>query len=292
MTVDVRPAELAGRWYPGDPAACRAFLDETGPPDTDVPPVLEGSLLGGLAPHAGWMFSGAIAATLYRALSRDRPDRTIVVLGAVHRARLRRAAVADHRAWETPLGELPVDAELAAEIGALDPDLVTTDREAHGAGENSIELQTGLLRGLLPDARFVPVLVPPSAAAVPFGAALGRLLAARDRPAAVVASTDLTHYGYGGWAPAGVGEQAVRWVKDVNDRRFLDLVVGLRADEILAEADAHRNACGAGATAAAVRAVREMGAREGVLLAQTTSHDVDPSGGADRFVGYAAVVFR
>ena len=77
---------------------------------------------------------------------------------------------------------------LAAEIAALGEDLVETDADAHPAGENSIELQTGLVRGLLPEARIVPIMVPPAAVAVRFGTALGRLLAlgeglrGQDRP--------------------------------------------------------------------------------------------------------------
>ncbi len=250
MTVGLRSAALAGQWYPGDRAGCEAFLDAVlaSPP----PPPLEGPLLGGVVPHAGWVFSGAIASTVYRALARDRADRTVVVLGAVHRVPLTRAAIAPDCAWDTPLGEIAVDMDLAAEIAAIGPDLVEREGAAHPAGENSIELQTGLIRGLWPEARIVPILVPPSSRAVPFGTALGRILAAREQPAVVVASTDLTHYGYGGWSPAGSGESAVRWVKEENDRRFLDLVLGLDAEALVPEADARRSACGAGATAAAV----------------------------------------
>jgi AmmeMemoRadiSam system protein B len=250
-------------------------------------------LLGGVVPHAGWTFSGETAAAVYRTLREAEAPRTLIVLGAVHRRPIRLPAVSTDDAWETPLGPLPVDTDLAGDIVVACPGLVEADAEAHAAGENSIELQTALIRGILPDARFVPIMVAPDEHAVPFGIALGRRLADLDGGVPVVASTDLTHYG-GPWGMTshGTGAEAARWVRDVNDRGFLDLVLRLEAEEIGPEADRHANACGAGAVAAAVAAVREMGAREGVLLHQTTSYDVLPEGGGDRIVGYAGVVFR
>jgi AmmeMemoRadiSam system protein B len=289
--VTPRPAALAGTWYPSDESACRDAVASLlrRAPTADV----DGPLLGGVVPHAGWDFSGPTAAAVYRALRDDHAIETIVVLGAVHRHRVDAAAVWTGDAWETPLGLLPVNVHLArAVLDAAGPSARADDR-AHVAGENSIELQTALLRGILPQARFLPVMVPPSGeTAVRFGRALA--VACRDvaDDVVVVASTDLTHYGYGGWSPAGTGAKALRWVREENDRRFLDLVTSLDAEAIVPEAATNLNACGAGATAAAVAAVREMGAAEGILLQYTTSHDVLPDYGDDRFVGYAGVVFR
>jgi AmmeMemoRadiSam system protein B len=287
----MRDAALAGTgWYPGDRADCEREVERllAEAPRVDV----EGPLIGGVVPHAGWSFSGPTAATVFRALSEAGPWDAIVVLGAVHRARREWAAVSTEDAWETPLGPLAIAGALRAEILDLGPELVAADESAHPPGENSIELQTALIRALLPGLPFLPVTVPPGSVAVPFGRALGRALAARDGRVAVVASTDLTHYGYGGWSPAGRGPEAVRWVREVNDRRFLDLVRELRAEAIVPEAHERLNACGAGAVAAAVAAARETGAREGIVLHQTTSAEVRPGLGDDSFVGYAGVVFR
>ena len=76
-----------------------------------------------------------------------------------------------------------------------------------------------------------------------------------------------------------------------NDRRLLDLVTAMRAADIVPEAQAHHNACGAGAIAAAIAFAQEMGAQEGLLLHYTTSHDVLPTGRPSDLVGYGAVVF-
>jgi AmmeMemoRadiSam system protein B len=286
-----RAAALAGTgWYPSGRAECLAAIEDL----LDRAPVatVTGTMLGAVVPHAGWSFSGPTAAAGLRALSTEGAGRPLIVLGAVHRMPVDLPALGESDAWETPLGPLAVHAELSRAIAGLGDDLVRVDRDAHPPGENSIELQTPLIRALLPDASFVPVTVPPTSAAVPFGAALGRMLRESRLDAAVVASTDLTHYGYGGWSPAGTGREAVRWVREENDRRLLDRVIRLDAEGIVPEARERQSACGAGAVAAAVAAVREMGASEGVLLHQTTSYDVVPDFGADRFVGYAAVAFR
>jgi len=287
--VSVRAAALAGQWYPGDRDGCRAFLERA--LAAPLPDPVPGPLVGGVVPHAGWVYSGEVAALVFRVLAAENARRTVVLLGAVHRVGLDRPAISGDEAWATPLGELPVDTALGGEIRSRLPDLVNVDSGAHPAGENSIELQAPLIRGLMPEARFLPIMVPPNREAATFGIALGAALAEIGSTAVVVASTDLTHYGYGGWQPAGAGPGALDWVRDENDRRFLELVVDLSAEHIVAEAEANRNACGAGATAAAAGAARSLGARRGHVLAQTTSEEVRPTGSYDHFVGYGGVVF-
>ena len=83
---------------------------------------------------------------------------------------------------------------------------------------------------------------------------------------------------------------ALEWVR-ANDERVINLILALRAEEIVAETTAHRNACGGGAVAGTVAAARTMGAEKGYLLEYTTSHHVMPRGPATDFVGYAAVAF-
>ena len=113
---------------------------------------------------------------------------------------------------------------------------------------------------------------------------------ARMQP--IVGTTDLTHYGraYYGFAPAGAGERALEWAR-ANDEQVLDLILAMRAEDIVAEAAAHHNACGGGAIAGTIAAARALGAEKGYLLEYTTSHDVMPRGPATDFVGYAAIVF-
>jgi AmmeMemoRadiSam system protein B len=107
-----------------------------------------------------------------------------------------------------------------------------------------------------------------------------------------VGSTDLTHYGPSyGMTSHGTGPDGIAWARDVNDRRIIDLMVNLEADHVVPEAVEHYNACGAGAIAATMAAVKRLGATKGILLAHTTSADVMPSRDSHDAVGYAGVVF-
>jgi hypothetical protein len=105
----------------------------------------------------------------------------------------------------------------------------------------------------------------------------------------VLGSTDLTHYGYNyGYAPKGVGKAAVDWVKNENDRRLVDLILRMDAEEVIRESLTNHNACCSGAVAAAIAAAKKLGARQAQKLFYATSYDVRPD---NSFVGYVGVVF-
>jgi len=103
-------------------------------------------------------------------------------------------------------------------------------------------------------------------------------------------STDLTHYGPNyGWAPKGFGAEAVKWVKEVNDKRFVDLALKLDAAGMLKAAAQDQSACSAGGAVAAVAAAKKEGATKAILTDYYTSYDVMPG---DSFVGYAGIVLE
>jgi hypothetical protein len=249
-----------------------------------------GAVRGGIAPHAGWAYSGFTACALYNLLRAQPALETIVIFGAVHTWGVDRPALYGTGAWRTPLGDVRIDEELARAVVAEPTAGVVDDPEAH-AEEHSIEVQLPFIRYLFPEARILPVSVPPWAGAPQVGSEIARIARRIGRRAVSLGSTDLTHYGPNyGMAPAGSGAPALAWTHD-NDRRVLDLIVVLRLDEIVAEARAHHNSCGAGAVAAAAAFAVELGATEGALLHYTTSYEVRPTGRATDMVGYGAVAF-
>ena len=257
-----------------------------------TPPPLPSPVRAAVVPHAGWFFSGRVAARVFETIRQANPAlEVLVLLGAVHRWRVRGASVDPSGAWQTPLGDLPVDASLAARLLSALPDLLRADPAAHDV-EHAIEVQCPLIRALFPDARVVPVAVPPAESAATLGEQLGALLA--DEPAgrvAVVASTDLTHYGERyGFSPAGAGPEARAWMRE-NDQRLIDMAAALRADTIVDETRARSNACGAGALAAAVAAARAQGVTAGRVIEYTTSYDVLPEPVFRMAVGYVGMVF-
>ncbi len=283
-TARVRPAAFAGRFYPGVAQACEAMLDCLRP--QELPP----TSVGGLVPHAGWIYSGRTAALTIASLARSEPE-TVVIFGAVHVLDRNEASLFDAGEWETPVGKLVVDEELARAVARCRR--VRIDPGVH-SGEHSIEVELPLIRGFLGNVRILPLMVRPG----PHAAEIGRwvALAAQDlgRRVGFLASTDLTHYGPAfGFEPAGRGEAGIRWAKEVNDRRFLRVVEQFDSDGVVPEASVNRNACGAGAVAATLAALREYTGMRPVELQHTCSAEVERSSGERPLnsVGYASVVF-
>src|SRR5512139_1642623 len=141
----VRPAALAGAWYPGDAAELGSYLDRT----LDAAPAWSapgGERLGALiAPHAGYAYSGATAAAGYRALRGQAFDR-VILLGPSHHGAFRGAAIADVDAYATPLGEVPIDAAAVTRLRASS--LVGTGPDGPDR-EHSLEIQLPFLQRAL-----------------------------------------------------------------------------------------------------------------------------------------------
>lgn len=284
----VRKSFVAGQFYPGSERACIEDIRKYAKAPESIKG--RGSIRAGIVPHAGWMFSGPTAGKVFAAIADDNTPSTFIVFGAVHRYMGGTPVMMAEGEWETPLGGIEIDTDVAGKIlDNIDTGIVA-GMDAH-EGEHSIEVQAPFIRRLFPEAKIVPVLVPPAGEAAALGDSIGGLFADRDEIVAI-GSTDLTHYGpeYG-FAPKGTGEDALAWVKEVNDRRIIDLMTAMKAEDIVPEAARHHNSCGAGAIAAAVSFARACGKDSGMLVEYTTSHDVLPRGKPTMFVGYAGVVF-
>ena len=283
--TDRRPMACRA-FYPGDcERALEEFLGVRSSP-ADCP----ASLHAAVVPHAGWRYSGAVAADALATLAERSSPSTILLFGAYHRPVTSRSVVDSSAAWETPLGDLAVDRELAARIAKDLDDLVEENRAPHAA-EHSLEVEAPMIRHLFPGAAIVPVLVLPQADPARLGAEVARLIDRERTDAVAVASTDLTHYGDRfHFAPVGYGARAHRWMR-ANDAQILALVRRLDAEAIPAEAESHCNACGPGALAAAVAFARARRARRGIVLARTDSHEVTGQGQPfTSAVGYAGAV--
>jgi MEMO1 family protein len=274
----------ASQFYPADCGrAAEALLRGF------VPPPEPARIVAGIVPHAGWQYSGAVAAKVFASVRAQRQPATFVILGAVHRWAGINGVYA-RGAWITPLGPVSIDEDLAAQILEQTPGWTVDDPNSH-SGEHSIEVEVPLIKHLFPNARIVPIAVNPDSRAIPLGQQIGRILKKQGADAVVIGSSDLTHYGdVYGFTPAGFGAQAHPWMEN-NDERILRLVEAMSDSEITEEAHRRRNACGAGAIAATIAAARVLGAERGQVIEHTTSHDVIPEGEFRMAVGYAAVLF-
>ncbi|MBS1201465.1 MAG: hypothetical protein H6R27_2143, partial [Proteobacteria bacterium] len=187
----VRPAVLAGAWYPGEAAELGSYLDRT----LDAAPAWSapgGERLGALiAPHAAYAYSGAAAAAGYRALRGQAFDR-VILLGPSHHGAFRGAAIADVDAYATPLGEVPIDAAAVTRLRASS--LVGAGPDGPDR-EHSLEIQLPFLqRALAPGWRLVPILVG-RLEAEDYAVLTDAIRPLLDGRTLVVVSTDFTHYG-------------------------------------------------------------------------------------------------
>lgn len=294
----IRSPIAAGRFYEASTQDCLAYLQQMMPkqlPEPVTELVRAVRILGGVVPHAGWTFSGEVASKVFWTIQKCQKVDTFVIFGAIHIMHTPVALLYNEGQWETPLGHIDIDEDLGRQILHAAGDWMRVDCVGHNS-EHSIEVEVPIIQHLFPSAKIVPIMTPPAAGAVQMGRAVAEVVETSKKEIVCIASTDLTHYGPSyGYTPMGAGGKAVQWAKDQNDRYFIDLILSLQADQLVETAQMYQNACGAGAVAATVAAVKDLGATEGVLLEHATSAEIM----AEKFhqdsldsVGYAAIILR
>ena len=272
----IRPAAVAGTWYPGTAAALTVDVDTYLGLASAAP---GGRLQAIIAPHAGIMFSGPVAAYAYSAAAQQEFD-VAVLIGPSHFAAFEGAALWPDGAFESPLGSAHVDVP-GAQALAESP-IVHTLRSAHHR-EHSLEMQLPFLRRVQPSLPIVPVLMGFQNRATIEGLAGAVARAFAGRRALLVASTDLSHY-FDAETAATLDARVQRCVNDFDPDALLDLF------EQYPEHERGRYvACGGGAAITVMKAARALGATDGRVLHYAHSGQV--SGDYDGVVGYMAAAF-
>ncbi len=280
--MEVRRRALPPGWYPASGAECRREIE--GFLRTAAPKKPEGlaRVRGGLVPHAGWFYSGRLAACAFAAAAPEKPE-VVILFGGHLDQDPPRLLLED--AWETPLGEVALARELAEELARRLP----SKREPAGA-DNTIEIHLPMLKFFFPQAKLLLARAPHLGSAIGLGEEAARLCQERSLSCVTFGSTDLTHYGPDyGFMPVGSGPEATEWVRRVNDARFIEAALALDGAALLRLGPGEGSACSAGAAAAAVSGAKFLGAERGHLLGSYLSADVMAY--AESFVGYAAIAF-
>ncbi|MGD8896897.1 MAG: AmmeMemoRadiSam system protein B [Acidobacteriota bacterium] len=269
MIATVRTAAVAGSWYPGTARAITAEVDRylEGAGEVSAP----GRLIALVSPHAGLRYSGPVAACGY-GLLRDRSPLTVVLVGPSHREAFAGVAVHAHGAWETPLGQAPIDESLAEALLEAGSGLFE-DAVVHRE-EHSLEMQMPFLQRLVPELRVVPAMMGTQSRREvdALAVALSRALADRE-DVVMVASSDLSHF-----HPADVANR--------EDAVVVEQVSQFDAEALMDRIEGHHNvACGGGPVVAVMKAARALGADRATVLRYADSGDV-AEGDKDRVVGY------
>jgi AmmeMemoRadiSam system protein B len=279
----IRRPTQAGAFYEGDAEALKAqiencFLQGFGPKKL---PIVNKSgqrrVIGLVCPHAGYMYSGSVAANAYYELARDGKPDIVVVLGPNHTGYGSALAVMNEGFWRTPLGDVEVDGETANQL-VRETRLVDVDDVAHRF-EHSIEVQLPFLQYLYGSAwKLVPICfqMQDLGSAVEVGNALVEVLA--DKNAVIIASSDMTHYEPQRNASAK-DLAALKAVEAMDEKRFYSII---EAQNV--------TACGYGPISAVIASAKGLGAKEAKLLCYKSSGDV--TGDYSSVVGYAAVSFK
>jgi len=270
----VRPAAVAGSWYPAQRAVLEREVDgylaaATDPPDGEVTAII--------GPHAGLMYSGPVAAYAYRAV-RGREYDVAVLVGPSHLVGFEGVALVDRGAFEMPLGLVSIDEPTAAALEAGSP-TVHTHPAVHER-EHSLEMHLPFFKRVLPETPFVPALMGYQTTDTILAFADALVSALEGRRALMIASTDLSHY---------LGSEAARR----HDTRVAEYVGRLDPAGLLAEFEQYPEhergryvACGGGPAIAVMLAARALGATGGRVLHYAHSGDV--SGDHSAVVGYLA----
>ena len=272
----IRQPAVAGQFYPSDPAklglAIRQFLD-------DSPTIPMEDPLAVIVPHAGYIYSGQICADAFRQVMNRRYD-VFVILGVNHTTGgFRGISLADYESFRTPLGDIPIDETVTAELLAKCTDCVR-NREVH-LKEHSIEVQLPFIQVLFPDAKIVPVIIhpPDPDLCARFGKILAGVL--KDKKALIVISSDLSHYPDSAEA-FKTDQETLEAISSLDPQNIVSVMHNLNAPNL------DTRACGEAGILSGITAARLLGATHAVVAGYANSGDI-AIGDRTRAVGYGAV---
>jgi len=283
-----RKSIVAGSFYDADKESLsqqikHCFLHEIGPqrlPEHGKNIQNERNIKGVISPHAGFIFSGPIAAYHFLRLSYEKTPQTIIIIGPNHRGLGKEIAIMSAGYWETPLGNIEIDEQMAKNIINYDnKHLIKEDEQAH-AFEHSIEVQLPFLQFIYPKNQFkiIPICVSNQQLVKMKYLADTIFQATKEKSCLLIASSDFTHYENQESAKRKDTE-AIDKIINMDSKLFYDTISRKGA-----------SICGPGPIAIVIEVCKKLGINKGKLLKYATSGDV--SGMNEQVVGYASIIFQ
>jgi len=281
--LEIRKPAVAGSFYDGDSKSLNiqienCFLHKIGPGEIPLTnPKRKSNIIGLVSPHAGYIYSGPVAANgFYKIALYGKPD-TIIILGPNHRGFGEDVSIMAEGKWETPLGELEIDTEIAEDI-LKNSKIIKNDKKAHQY-EHSIEVQLPFIQYIFgKDIKFVPICMTRQDIDTDIEIAKSICSSVVDKNILIIASSDFTHYEPQEYAE-NVDKQAINAILEFNPKKLYDMIY-------------HQNLtmCGPGPITVMLIVCETLGAKKAELLKYATSGDV--SGMYDQVVGYASIIIR
>jgi len=281
--LNLRKPAVAGSFYAGDSKSLNmqienCFLHKIGP--GEIPLVntkKENNIIGLVSPHAGYIYSGPVAANGFYQIALDGKPDTIIILGPNHRGFGEDISIMVEGKWKTPLGELEIDTDIAEKI-LKNSKIIKNDKKAHQY-EHSIEVQLPFIQYIFgKNIKFVPICMTRQDINTDIEIAQSICSSVVDKNILIIASSDFTHYEPQEYAE-NVDKQAINAIIEFNPKKLYDMIY-------------HQNLtmCGPGPITVMLIVCETLGAKKAELLKYATSGDV--SGMFNQVVGYASIIIR
>ena len=287
----IRKASVAGQFYEGDKrdleqSIRKCFLDERGP--GALPKISPGKngIKGVVVPHAGYIYSGAVAAHSYYYLANSGFADTFIILGPNHTGYGSGVSLMTEGLWETPLGIVPINEPLAKQ---LSKDIIDKDESAHRY-EHSIEVQLPFLQFSAGNKKFdfVPICMAMQdfQTSEEVGNIIADAIKKSKKEIAIVASSDFSHAGFNYMSMPPAGMRVDKYAEK-QDKLAMDQIIKMNPKGLIETVEKNNiTMCGYGPVAAMLTASKLLGAKQVELLKYGTSYEVQPSSSC---VGYGAL---
>jgi AmmeMemoRadiSam system protein B len=279
--LNLRRPAVAGSFYAGDSKSLNiqienCFLHKIGPGELPlVNPKKENNIIGLISPHAGYIYSGPVAANGFYKIALDGKPDTIIILGPNHRGFGEDVSIMAEGKWKTPLGELEIDKEMAEDI-LKNSKIIKNDKKAHQY-EHSIEVQLPFIQYIFgKDIKFVPICMTRQDIDTDIEIAKSICSSVVDKNILIIASSDFTHYESQEYAE-NVDKQAINAILESNPKKLYDIIYRQNL-----------TMCGPGPITVMLIVCETLGAKKFELLKYATSGNI--TGMYDQVVGYASLI--
>ncbi len=268
MLKSLREAVFAGSFYPASSGEIFAKLDLI---MSKLSPLKKEKVIAVISPHAGWAYSGAVAAKVFASI--EVPG-DVILIGPNHRGIGDTAAIDSSKSWSFPFGDIPVNGKIAKEIAKRCLS-VSFDSRAHSK-EHSLEVIIPFLYARNKSVRIIPISLFTEDETIVAELGLATARVAKEFGALIVASSDMTHF---------LSDGAAREM----DGETIEIIKSLRPLEVLRKAKSDSALCGGAPVAVMLTACKELGVKSAQLVGYSNSGDV--TGDRSRVVGYCGFWF-
>ena len=283
VELNLRKPAVAGSFYAGDLKSLnmqieKCFLHKIGPGKLPSAVLVgERKIVGLISPHAGYMYSGPVAAHGFYKIALDGTPDTIIILGPNHRGFGENISIMVEGKWKTPLGELEIDTDIAENI-LKNSKTIKIDNKAHQS-EHSIEVQLPFIQYIFgKNIKIVPICMTRQDIDTDIEIAQSICSSVVDKNILIIASSDFTHYEPQEYAE-NVDKQAINAILEFNPKKLYDIIYRQNL-----------TMCGPGPVTVMLIVCETLGAKKAELLKYATSGDV--SGAYGQVVGYASIIIK